>query len=138
MTIVYSYKRNIYLNLTNRCSNRCCFCVRNQKDALGDADSLWLREEPTVGQVIEELDGWDMEGYDEIVFCGYGEPTERMDAVLEIAGIIQQLLRQHVRDDVRIHGVIRDGGMAPNIVPESASAEVYIRALESCCRFMRL
>jgi len=40
------------------------------------------------------------------------------------------MLRQHVRDDVRIHGVIRDGGMAPNIVPESASAEVYIRALD--------
>lgn len=40
------------------------------------------------------------------------------------------MLRQHVRPDVRIHGVIRDGGMAPNIVPESASAEFYIRALE--------
>ena len=97
MTIVYSYKRNIYLNLTNRCSNRCCFCVRNQKNALGDADSLWLREEPTVGQVIEELDGWDMEGYDEIVFCGYGEPTERMDAVLEIAGIIHERYGKRTR-----------------------------------------
>ena len=88
MTIAYSYKRNLYLNITNRCPNRCCFCVRNHKDSLGDADSLWLDREPTVEEVISELDRWDMDRFDEIVFCGYGEPTERMDAVLEIAETI--------------------------------------------------
>ncbi|MBN7773014.1 M20 family metallopeptidase [Clostridium aminobutyricum] len=40
------------------------------------------------------------------------------------------MLRQHVKPDVRIHGVIRDGGLAPNIVPESASAEFYIRSMD--------
>ena len=39
-------------------------------------------------------------------------------------------LRQHVTPDVRIHGVIRNGGEAPNIVPEEASAEFYVRALD--------
>lgn len=97
MTIVYSYKRNIYLNITNRCPNRCRFCVRDQKDSLGDADSLWLDREPTVAEVIDELDRWNMEGYDEIVFCGYGEPTERMDAVLEIAEIVHDRYGKRTR-----------------------------------------
>ena len=39
-------------------------------------------------------------------------------------------LRQHVTPDVRIHGVIRNGGEAPNIVPEEASTEFYVRALD--------
>ena len=88
MTIVYSYKRNIYPNLTNICSNRCCFCVRNQKRGLGDAKDLWLDKEPTVDEVVEELDRWDMSLYDEIVFCGYGDPTESMDDLPTIADII--------------------------------------------------
>jgi amidohydrolase len=37
-------------------------------------------------------------------------------------------LRQHLMRDIRIHGVIKDGGAAPNIVPETASAHFYVRA----------
>ena len=37
-------------------------------------------------------------------------------------------LRQHLRDDVRIHGVITDGGMAPNVVPEFAAANFMLRS----------
>ncbi len=40
------------------------------------------------------------------------------------------MLRQHLTPDVRMHSVIRNGGEAPNIVPEAASAEVYVRALD--------
>ncbi len=115
MTIVYSYKRNIYLNITNRCPNRCCFCVRNHKDSLGDADSLWLDREPTVEEVVSELDGWDMEGYDEIVFCGYGEPTERMDAVLEIADIIHSRYGKRTRLNTNGLGRLING---KDIVPD--------------------
>ncbi|MFV0516020.1 MAG: amidohydrolase [Aminipila sp.] len=39
------------------------------------------------------------------------------------------MLRQHVKPDVRIHGIIKDGGFAANIVPESASAEIYFRSM---------
>lgn len=97
MTVVYSYKRNIYLNLTNRCPNSCCFCVRNQKKGLGDAQDLWLDKEPTVEETVAELDGWDMSLYDEVVFCGYGEPTERMDDVLALADIIHERYGKRVR-----------------------------------------
>ena len=37
-------------------------------------------------------------------------------------------LRQHLRDDVRIHGVITDGGTAPNVVPEFAAANFMLRS----------
>jgi len=52
-----------------------------------------------------------------------------LDAVqLTFAGI--NALRQHVKSDVRIHGIVSNGGEAPNIVPEKASCKFYIRASE--------
>ncbi|MGI6721385.1 MAG: TatD family nuclease-associated radical SAM protein [Anaerovoracaceae bacterium] len=83
-SIIYSYGGGIYINLTNRCSNRCEFCIRTMTDGLGDADSLWLEREPTVDEVIEELKEWPLAERGEVIFCGYGEPTERLDAVLDI------------------------------------------------------
>lgn len=52
-----------------------------------------------------------------------------LDAVqLTFAGI--NALRQHVTPDVRIHGIVSNGGDAPNIVPEKAACKFYIRASE--------
>ena len=116
MTIAYSYKRNLYLNITNRCPNRCCFCVRNHKDSLGDADSLWLDREPTMEEVISELDRWDMDRFDEIVFCGYGEPTERMDAVLEIAETIHTRYGKRTRLNTNgLANLINDRDVIPDM-----------------------
>ena len=116
MTIAYSYKRNLYLNITNRCPNRCCFCVRNHKNSLGDADSLWLDREPTVEEVISELDRWDMDRFDEIVFCGYGEPTERMDAVLEIAETIHTRYGKRTRLNTNgLANLINDRDVIPDM-----------------------
>ena len=129
MTIVYSYKRNIYLNLTNRCPNRCSFCVRDQKDSLGDADSLWLDREPSVEEVISELDGWDMGGYDEIVFCGYGEPTERMDAVLEIAETIHSRYGKRTRLNTNGLGNLINGrDIVPDMVGRIDRVSVSLNA----------
>lgn len=83
--VIYDYASGLYVNLTNRCPCRCEFCIRNMVDSLGDADSLWLKREPTVEEVIELLGKWDLRKYDELVFCGYGEPMERLSEVLEIS-----------------------------------------------------
>jgi len=88
--VLYDYGRGLYANITNRCPCRCEFCIRNMTDALGSADSLWLKREPTVDEVIRMLDDWDLTDYDELVFCGYGEPTERLDDLLEIARYIKK------------------------------------------------
>ncbi len=39
-------------------------------------------------------------------------------------------LRQHVKSDVRIHGIVTHGGDAPNVIPESASARVMVRSVD--------
>ena len=76
-------KRGIYVNLTNKCNCACTFCLRNMKE-MAEQSSLWLKEEPSVPEVKSLLDElpWDM--VSEIVFCGFGEPTCRIDAVVEL------------------------------------------------------
>ena len=78
--IVYEIDNNVYINLTNRCSNACTFCVRTTSDEYKRYD-LWLKKEPTVAEVEEELTRHEGKEY---VFCGYGEPLYRLDAVVEI------------------------------------------------------
>lgn len=88
-SVVYDYGGGLYINLTNKCPCKCDFCIRNFTDRLGDADSLFLDKEPTVEEVKEELKKWNPAEYEEVVFCGYGEPTERLDVLLEIAKYIR-------------------------------------------------
>ena len=89
MTITYTGNKSIYVNLTNRCPCACVFCLRQNKDHVFNADSLWLEREPTVKEMCDSLDTWEMDNYDEIVFCGYGEPTERLDDLLQVATYIK-------------------------------------------------
>jgi radical SAM enzyme (TIGR04100 family) len=88
--VLYDYGRGLYANITNKCPCRCEFCIRDMTDALGSADSLWLKREPTVEEVIEMLKDWDLSDYDELVFCGYGEPMERLDDLLAIARYVKK------------------------------------------------
>ena len=89
MTITYEGGSSIYVNLTNRCPCACVFCLRHNKDHVFNADSLWLDREPTVNEMCDSIDKWDLTKYNEIVFCGYGEPTERLDELLEVAAYIK-------------------------------------------------
>ena len=91
MTITYIYKNNLYINLTNRCPNRCEFCLRNTGDKVGDSDSLWLSREPTVEEIWESISERDLSKYKQIVFCGYGEPTCRLDDVLTLCDKIRSV-----------------------------------------------
>ncbi len=84
MNIVYQVKSAIYVNLTNRCPCACRFCLRQHGPGVYGSDSLWLEREPTVQEVVDALGQWDLERFPEVVFCGYGEPTERLDALLEV------------------------------------------------------
>jgi len=90
MSVVYSYYEGLYINLTNKCPCRCDFCIRNYTDNLGSADSLFLDKEPTVKEVIDELAKWDVRSFEEVIFCGYGEPTERLPELLEIAAYVKK------------------------------------------------
>ncbi len=76
-------KRGFYVNLTNRCPCACTFCLRSLKQMPAE-HSLWLTAEPAVSEVEAALDALPWALASELVFCGFGEPTERLDAVTEL------------------------------------------------------
>lgn len=79
----YAIGDNLYINLTSRCTNACTFCVRNEKaDYFGH--KLWLAREPAPEEVLARIPA-DITRYKEYVFCGFGEPTIRLDALLAVA-----------------------------------------------------
>ena len=115
MSILYRYGSTYYINMTNRCPCRCVFCIRNSTPRLGDADSLWLDHEPTVDEIIEAIRKVDTSSSREIVFCGYGEPTERFDDLKECARRIKEEFGKPVRLDTNGLGNLINGR---DIVPE--------------------
>ena len=85
MTITYEVGTALYVNITNRCSNRCEFCIRNNGDGAYGSNSLWLEKEPTREEILESITARDLGKYTELVFCGYGEPTERLEDMIYVA-----------------------------------------------------
>ena len=85
MTITYQVKDAVYVNLTNRCPCNCTFCLRHNGPGVFGSGPLWLEREPTLEETIESLGQWDFTRFREVVFCGYGEPTERLDVLLAVA-----------------------------------------------------
>ena len=89
MTVTYEVENGLYVNATNRCSNACSFCIRNNDDGAYGSDTLWLLREPTVDEMIKSITDRDLTKYKEIVFCGYGEPTYRLSDVVHVAKTIK-------------------------------------------------
>ena len=85
MTITYEVESGLYINMTNRCSNACTFCIRNNGSGAYGSDPLWLEREPNVEEVLSSVFARDLDKYSEIVFCGYGEPTYRLHDAREVA-----------------------------------------------------
>jgi TatD DNase family protein len=86
--IAYRIRNSLYLNITNRCTNNCTFCTKFQ-DFKVKGHQLKLEHEPNVQEIIDAIG--DPREYEEIVFCGYGEPLLRLDCVIVVA----QWLKQH-------------------------------------------
>lgn len=116
MTITYPVKNGIYVNMTNRCPCACTFCLRNNGDSVYGSDPLWLDREPTVQEVCESIDSWNLENYSEVVFCGYGEPTERLDDLLKVAAHIK------AKSNIRIR--INTNGLADLIANEKTAPKL--------------
>ena len=116
MTITYPVTTGLYVNITNRCPCACTFCVRNKKDHVFESDSLWLEREPTVQEICDSLDTWDLANYEEVVFCGFGEPTERLYDLLEVAKYIKS------KSDIRIR--INTNGLADLILEKSTAPKL--------------
>lgn len=91
MCITYIVEDKLYVNITNKCSNRCEFCIRNNGDGAYGSDSLWLEREPTRDEIISSIFSYDLTVFPEIVFCGYGEPTYRLDDAVFVAKEIKSI-----------------------------------------------
>ena len=104
MTITYPVNKGLYINMTNRCPCNCTFCLRHNAEGVYGSDSLWLDREPTVQEVCDSVDTWNLTQFDEVVFCGYGEPTERLVDLLLVAKYIK------AKGDIKIR--INTNGLA--------------------------
>ena len=116
MTITYPVNNGIYVNMTNRCPCACIFCLRKQSPSVYGSEPLWLAREHTVNEVCDNIDTWDLSQYKEIVFCGYGEPTERLDDLLEVAKYIKS------KSDIKIR--INTNGLADLIWNEPTAPKL--------------
>lgn len=115
--ILYTYKNQVYANITNRCDCSCEFCIRTHKDSVGEADSLWFKTEPTLEEIKAAMDAFDLSQYEELVYCGYGEPTCALENLLASAAYAKEKYGVKVRVNTNGLGNLYHGR---NIVPELA------------------
>ncbi len=139
MTITYPVKSGLYINMTNRCPCACTFCLRQNRDSVYGSEPLWLDREPTVKEVCDSIDGWDLSQFSEIVFCGYGEPTERLPELLMVAKYIKE--KSNIRIRINTNGLadlIWGKATAPSLSGlidcvsvslNATSAEEYLRVV---------
>lgn len=90
MTLTYRLGNALYINLTNKCTNACSFCIRLGGDTVGDSGSLWLEREPDKEEVLADIFRRDLSEFQELVFCGYGEPMMRLDDLVWIAAQVKR------------------------------------------------
>lgn len=95
--ILYKVHNNLYVNLTNRCPCACTFCLRQTMDRIGESDSLWLDHEPSYEEVVAAFRKKNMDEYDEVVFCGFGEPTEAFDLLVRVADFVKKEYGKRIR-----------------------------------------
>ncbi|MBP3821077.1 radical SAM protein [bacterium] len=86
--LVYELDNKIYINLTNKCTNDCIFCLRNDKDDV-KGQELWLDDENSTAQdVIKQLKNFELS--DEVIFCGYGEPMLKLEVLKDVAKYLKE------------------------------------------------
>ena len=116
MTILYEVHTGLYVNLTNKCPCRCTFCLRQEKNSKSLYGDLWLEREPSVEEIIEEFKKRDLSKYTEIVFCGFGEPTQRLYDVFEVCDFLRTITDLPIR--------INTNGMA-DLIHKKPTAEDF-------------
>ena len=102
MSIVYTLKNNpnLYLNITNKCSNQCYFCFKRFWKGIGKTN-LQLHPDPSPQKIIKELQQAldKTSSKKEVVFCGFGEPTTRLDTIIDVIKFIKKKFQNPTRLD---------------------------------------
>ncbi len=114
--ILYKVHNGLYVNLTNKCPCACTFCLRQTMDKVGESDSLWLDHEPSFEEVVEAFKKKDMSEFKEVVFCGFGEPTEALDTLLKVARFIKDEYKKPVRINTNgLGNLVNDRNICPDL-----------------------
>lgn len=153
--LVYPIRRGLYVNVTNACSNRCAFCPRSRGELVVKGHDLYLESEPEAEEVLSALEDADAANYEEVVFCGFGEPTLRLDVVKAVARAVKERWKKPVRLNTNGQGsAIAGRDIVPELVGlidsvsvslDAADAETYNRlchpdrpdAFRAVCDFLR-
>lgn len=129
-------KEKVYVNLTNKCPCACTFCLRDTKEMV-ETNSLWLKREPSAQEIIGEFEKYDLDQFNEVIFCGYGEPTIRLYDIIEIAKYLKRRTNIPLRINTNgLADLIHKKDTAPlleglidtvSISLNSSNAEEYLR-----------
>lgn len=144
MTTLYELEGSLYINVTNKCPCACVFCIRNNGDTIRESGSLWFDgTEPTADDIKAEFKNWDLTKFSSIVFCGYGEPLERIDVVCDVAKYVRTVTDLPIRINTnglsdliqgREHTALELKGLvdAVSISLNAPDAESYQKVTNSC------
>jgi TatD family-associated radical SAM protein len=89
-TYAYILEDNMYINLTNLCTNDCIFCIRSLNDAVAGSNLYLTSEKINIDDVLAQIKEKMTDGIKEVVFCGYGEPTLKLDLLKQVAEFIKK------------------------------------------------
>ena len=167
---VYPIRRSLYVNVTNACSNRCVFCPRSAGEFVVKGHDLRLEREPSAEEVLKALEAagcssakqracfaakHEPKDYQEIVFCGFGEPTLRLDVLKQVGPEVKRRWGLRTRLDTNGQGSALAGrDIVPDLAefldavsvsldaPDAATYERLCRptvpnAFEAVCAFIR-
>lgn len=133
----YGDPRRLYLNVTNRCTNSCNFCIRCHVRGLSGAD-LWGGPEPDLSLLRDAVQKYGgPEDFDEFVWCGFGEPTYRLDLILEASAWLRRG-GARIRLNTNGHACLIHGcDVLPELAGAVDSASVSLNAPD-CARYLEL
>lgn len=113
-TLSYRYKNALYLNITAKCPTACEFCIKFSWDYQYRGNNLLLKREPSVEEILASVD--DPSRYDEIVFCGYGESTYRLNEMKLISDALRKRGAKKIRlNTIGLGNLINKRNIAPEL-----------------------
>lgn len=131
MTMTYEFGDGLYVNLTNRCNCACVFCIRkSDSEAIFDHD-LWLPKEPSREDILADILTWDLTAYRELVFCGFGEPSYRIDDIVWICDQLREKVPYlpPIRMNTNGHGSLIAGrDIAPDLAGRLDCVSISLNA----------
>ena len=132
MNISYEIGNKLYLNITNKCPCNCTFCIRNNGDGAYGSDPLWLEHQPSIDEVIANLKTRDLDSYEEIIFCGYGEPTCELEILKTTAAYIRSVSKTPIRLNTNgLGNLVNKRDIAPDFEGLLDTVSVSLNASDS-------